>query len=273
MHVPSSILRSGIDVVDSVSGWAKIAKYAEDNWGTSGGRHVTNPSEYPEYLLQGCTKGSIVPVTFSGTNGSLVNQAVSLALTLALGTPECSESKTHIKGVSGGATTGLSFKTKTGYTQSAHWSVTQSSSLTVGAKFSISVGVKGLGDISAETYMDTTITNERSSSFESSVNREEEFGITLENKDGEQCVVEQVSQICRATGKGDAPIVAQGFFWFFFHESREMKDHPEYGSHYHWVVNIADVLTEEERTSHISFQGPVNTESSHAYMNNCQPVG
>ncbi|KAH6906576.1 hypothetical protein BKA70DRAFT_1224398 [Coprinopsis sp. MPI-PUGE-AT-0042] len=192
------------------SGWSKIAKYAEENWGTSNANYGANPSEYPNSYLRACTKG--LPVTFSEK-------------------PECSPVTIDLGGTSTGTDSGIEYTVTRGFTQSSSWTVTDSSSLTLGAKFSISVSVPGITDVAAETSVSTTITNERFTS----------------------CSVKQVTNTCKATAKGDALIVAEGYFWFFFHEVREKKDRPDLGSHYHWNVKIANVLTEQERTTHMKF--------------------
>lgn len=71
---------------------------------------------------------------------------------------------------------------------------------------------------------------------------------------------------------GRIPVVVEGLFWFFYHDSREMKDHPEFGSHFHWNVNIADVLSQEERTTYISFKGPTNSVVHEDYDKTCENI-
>ncbi|KAH6867634.1 hypothetical protein BKA70DRAFT_1360300 [Coprinopsis sp. MPI-PUGE-AT-0042] len=223
------------------SGWGKVRKYAEETWGSSDANYGANPSQYPDSSLRACTKGPTVPITFSEP-------------------PRCNDIEADLRGSSVGTDSAIEYTVKQ-----------DASSLTVGAKFSITVTVPGVTG-TAETSIGTTITNERSSSFETSEQREEQFKITLKNDDGKQCSVKQATKTCSATGKGDASIVAEGFFWFFFREKREVKGHPEYGSHYHWAANIAEVLNEEERTTHMMFQGPVSVKSSTVYDTNCHKI-
>lgn len=69
----------------------------------------------------------------------------------------------NIDGKSIGTNSEIEFTTKTGISQTSSWTVTHSSTLTAGVKFGVTVGVPGIG-ASAETYMETTIHNERSTS-------------------------------------------------------------------------------------------------------------
>lgn len=233
--------------------WSKITKYVEETYGSLDARFIANPTEYPDSVLQACLKDSFIPVQFAEK-------------------PQCSTSERTLSGSSVGSGTGVKYTTKRGFSQSTSWSVTGTSSLSIGTKFTVSVGFPEVADVSSETSISTTITNERSSSFKTDNNQEESLELTVDNKDGEMCKVNQKSTVCTATAKGRAPVVAQGQFWFFFHDSREMKDHPEYGSHFHWNVNIADVLSEEERTSYMTFEGPTSINSNDAYKTNCGKI-
>ena len=43
------------------------------------------------------------------------------------------------------------------------------------------------------------------------------------NKAGDQCKMELVTQMCTATAKGRAPVVASGFVWFNYEDKRAPK--------------------------------------------------
>ena len=109
--------------------------------------------------------------------------------------------------------------------------------------------------------------------------------MTFSNKAGDQCKMELVTQMCTATAKGRAPVVASGFVWFNYEDKRAPKSGGD--AHYKCEIslsltespltpspladsiNIDSILSEDERTSFIEFQGPMNSKSSTTYNTNC----
>lgn len=239
-----------LDQARQLPGWSKIEQYAKDNYGEGGGPH-TNPGEYPDRGANACLNQSRIPVQFTAK-------------------PTCTATKTEIEGKVDGTTQKTTFQEAVGDEQNASWTVTKASSLTSGAKFSVSIGIPEFGDIGAETSVETTFTDERSTSFSTTSSTMRTTTLDFENKSGDTCKMTLETQKCTGTASGRVPVMASGRVWFFYHSKRAATNDPNGGEHYHYNVEIDSVLTEEERTLYVEFQGPVNSVSKSGYSTNCQ---
>jgi len=242
-----------IDQARQLPGWKKIEQYAKDNWGEGGVNVVTNPSEYPDRGANACMNHGRVPVQFSEQ-------------------PACSTTKSVVEGKVEGTSQKVTFKETIGHDTTSSWTVTRSSSLTTGMKFSVSIGIPSIGvDVGAETYMETTVTDERSTSFETKGSTMRDTTLEFENKDGDSCQMTLETQTCRAGARGRAPIMGTGVVWFNYDDKRAPIINPHNdGEHYKYAAFIDDILTPEERTMYIEFQGPVNSVSKSGYSTNCK---
>ncbi|KAJ2933524.1 hypothetical protein H1R20_g3558, partial [Candolleomyces eurysporus] len=232
-----------------VPAWNKVVEYARDTWGEGGGPTL-NPPEYADRGADACMNEPRIKIQWAQQ-------------------PSCSSMKTLGEGTSKGADATISFVQKTGSEQSGSWTVTKSSEITNSISFNVGFEYSGFS-AGMETSFSATVKNER---FTMSNNNMQETTVTYENKDGNQCKLEIDTQTCRATGKGVVPIKASGFVWFYYPSPRASKNNPGGSKHYHWAVQLSRVLTEEERTSLIEFQGPMNTISKTAHALNCTPLG
>ncbi|KAF5319080.1 hypothetical protein D9611_014107 [Ephemerocybe angulata] len=240
-----------LDQAKQLPGWSKIEQYAKDTWGEGGVNLETNPSAYPDRGASACIGSSRIAVQYSEK-------------------PQCSTTKDEIHGTADGTTQEVKFKLDAGVSQTSTWTVTQSSSLTTGAKFGVSVGIPDLGlDASAETYFETTITDERSSSFSTTGSSMRGYELTYTNEPGKECKLTLETKSCTAGASGRAPIVATGVVWFNYEDKRAPIGHPEDGEHYKYAAFIDSILTPEERTLYTEFRGPINSQSKASYATNC----
>ncbi|TEB37006.1 hypothetical protein FA13DRAFT_1093267 [Coprinellus micaceus] len=243
-----------VNQIKSLPAWGKIEQYARDTWGNGGWNIVTNPSEYPDRALQVCVKTSKVNTQFTEK-------------------PQCVSDRHNIEGQSTGATSEITFTTKRGSSQTSTWTVTRSSTIASSVKFTLSVGIPTIGTGGAETSISTEIRNERSSAFTGTVNNEESVMMKFSNEPGKQCKVDLLTETCTAKASGRVPVIADGFVWFNYKDKRAPKNDPNGSKHYKYAASINGILSEDERTTFIEFQGPVNSKSSSTYKTNCVDIG
>ncbi|KAJ3543923.1 hypothetical protein NMY22_g2962 [Coprinellus aureogranulatus] len=207
---------------------------------------------------------------------SLMYLSIPLSLSeeagLCADEPRCSTSKAEIQGNVDGTNQTVSFLEKIGTEQKTSWTITKESTVGFGVEFSLGFEIPKIGSGGVSVHVDAEFKNTRSDSFETTSTNMRETKFEFVNRDGQQCKFEIESQSCTATATGTAPVIAKGQLLAKYPNRRQSAENADYGEHYHWFVNLEDVLTEEERTSWIEFQGPVSVSSNAAYQTDCAPV-
>ncbi|RXW21139.1 hypothetical protein EST38_g4698 [Candolleomyces aberdarensis] len=237
--------------LQTLRAWPKLVQYAQDTYGPKGEPHV-NVEEHPEY----------------GRANACMNEA---AVKISYATqPSCSSLNNTVKGTVDGTNQKVKFLQRTGMEQQGSWTVTDSATIGVSMSFNVGFSVEGLFDAGLETTVSAEVTNERSSSFSTTSSNVLETTVEFENQSGDQCAMTLETKTCSAIGQGRVPVVAEGVVWFFYPERRAPADDPEHSKHYHWGINIADVLTQEERTSYADIKGPIRGTYQASYSTSCQ---
>ncbi|TEB37008.1 hypothetical protein FA13DRAFT_1093426 [Coprinellus micaceus] len=238
--------------IQKLPAWSKVVQYAEEHWGSGGGPKV-NPPEYPERGVDACMNVATIQAQWAEQ-------------------PTCEVIAGGQEGKVTNAELTASWKATIGTSSKASWSVTHASEVTVGAEYSISAQVPTIAQFSSKITFSGTVRNERSSSFEATNDQMLEQTFEYKNVEGKQCNFKVDTNVCKATASAQVPVVLDGRVWFYYGEARKDKVTGEPDGHYHWNVNLAQVLSEAERTTYIEIKGPVNAQSRTAYALNCDPI-
>ncbi|KAJ3531615.1 hypothetical protein NMY22_g8081 [Coprinellus aureogranulatus] len=233
--------------------WHKVTEYLDKTYGKGYDTLHFNDAQYPQRTADACMDVASVPIRFADE-------------------PRCSTSKAEIQGNVDGTNQTVSFLEKIGTEQKTSWTVTKESTVGFGVEFSLGFEIPKIGSGGVSVHVDAEFKNTRSDSFETTSTNMRETKFEFVNRDGQQCKFEIESQACTATATGTAPVIAKGQLLAKYPNRRKSAENADYGEHYHWFVNLEDVLTEEERTSWIEFQGPVSVSSNAAYQTDCAPV-
>ncbi|KAF6753592.1 hypothetical protein DFP72DRAFT_900931 [Ephemerocybe angulata] len=252
--VPRSVSCSPLDLqqVSRLPAWHKIVQYAEDQWG-KGGKFLLNDPQYPDRFANGCLDEASVPVQYNGP-------------------PTCNTANRQIQGSSDGTNQTITFIQTIGDDSKTSWTVTKESSLAVTAEFKVTFDYPP-AKIEASLSATGTWRNQRSDSFETTYSNKQETKFEFVNRDGFDCKFEVETTSCAMTAMASAPIIAKGTVLVAFDNKRKRKGNGSEGAHYHWFIDFETVLTPEERTSWVDFQGPVSLTSSTAYQTNCVRAG
>ncbi|KAF6743668.1 hypothetical protein DFP72DRAFT_1052687 [Ephemerocybe angulata] len=253
--VPRSVSCFPLDLqqVSRLPAWNKIVQYAEDQWG-KGGKFLLNDPQYPDRIADGCLDAASIPVQYNSQ-------------------PKCSTSNRQIQGSSDGTNQTITFIQTIGDDSKTSWTVTKESSLAVSAEFKATFDYPAVAKFEASLSATGTWRNQRSDTFETTYSNKQETKFEFVNRDGFDCKFEVETTTCAMTAMASAPVIATGTVLVAFDNKRKRKGNGSEGAHYHWFIDFETVLTPQERTSWIDFQGPVNLTSSTAYQTNCVRPG
>ncbi|KAF6756952.1 hypothetical protein DFP72DRAFT_1066327 [Ephemerocybe angulata] len=253
----------GAAELQKLAAWPKIIQYALSLYGSGGVNIVTNPADVCLHLIhltEDRRTDAWRRLTVSRSPGQYA--------------PQCSTASNEIHGTIDGTTGKVTFQS-TGTSQTSSWTVTRTSSLTTGVSFTVSIGIPRLG-LGAEigTYVESTITDERSTTFSTTFNNMQSTSLEFDQSAGQACKATIETLACVASGSGKVPIVMSGFVWFNYEDRRAPLADPNGDQHYKYSIPIDSVLTEEERTTFIEFQGPTHADTtSTQYAADCGTPG
>ncbi|KAJ3536754.1 hypothetical protein NMY22_g5897 [Coprinellus aureogranulatus] len=246
------------DEASRLPGWPKIQDFFARTSGDNYDALELNYPETPDRPADGCMDVAEIPINYAAE-------------------PSCTTSEQLLQGTVDGTTQTITFTEKVGTEQKTSWTVTnattiaaEESSIGVGVEFSVNFGFPGFGG-SVTTSVNAVFTNTRSNTFETTSSNMIETKFEFVNNDGQQCSFHKSTTACTATSSGRAPIIAKGTILARYPDPVPRVDLPDEGSHYYWFANFEDILSEEERTSWIEFQGPATLSSVTAYGTDCTP--
>ncbi|KAF5335483.1 hypothetical protein D9611_012190 [Ephemerocybe angulata] len=245
--------------VSRLPAWNKIVKYAEDQFGKGADFRLNDP-QYPDRIADGCMDAASIPIQYADQ-------------------PKCSTSNRQIQGSVDGTNQTVTFIQTIGDESKTSWTVTKEASLAVGAEFKATFEFPAVAKFEASVSTTGTFRNQRTNTFETTYSNKQETKFEFQNRDGFDCKFEVETTSCATTAMGEGPVIATGTVLaafgdkaYFDKRKRKGSDGSE-GAHYHWFIDFETVLTAEERTSFVAFQGPVSVTSSTAYQTNCAKGG
>ncbi|KAF8963220.1 hypothetical protein BDZ97DRAFT_1919899 [Flammula alnicola] len=246
----SSCTSLSIDQVKALPAFSKIQQYATNTFGSGSVNIVTNPSDFPDRGALACVDTSS-PVAVS-TSGNL----------------QCSSSST-VTGVASGAGTNTTAtqSVQVTTTNSGSWTVTQSSSIGATAEFNVGFSIPDLFDVGASLSTTTTFTNEQSQGFSTQTSVSSSSTVNITPADGKTCNIVGNLTTCNVQGTGSINMLASGFVWFNYDDSRPLVSDPNGGSHFKF--QIESVLSNDERSSKVAFQGSMSGQTTADFKTKC----
>ncbi|KAF6743688.1 hypothetical protein DFP72DRAFT_1177709 [Ephemerocybe angulata] len=239
--------------VSRLPAWKKIVHYAEDQFGKGADFRLNDP-QYPDHIADGCMDVASIPIRYADQ-------------------PRCSTSSRQIQGISDGTNQNIAFTQTIGDDSKTSWTVTKESTLAVNAQFKATFDFPPISKFEASVSTTGTFRNLRTDTFETMYTSKQDTKFEFVNRDGFECKFEVETTSCATTAMGQAPVIAAGTVLAAFDNKRKRKGDGSEGAHYHWFIDFETVLTPEERTSFVDFQGPVSITSSTAYQTNCAKRG
>ncbi|KAF6755015.1 hypothetical protein DFP72DRAFT_898247 [Ephemerocybe angulata] len=239
--------------VSRLPAWNKVVQYAEDQFG-KGAQFRLNDPQYPDRIADGCMNAASIPIQYNGQ-------------------PRCSTSNRQIQGSSDGTNQTITFIQTIGNESKTSWTVTKESTLAVHAEFKAEFDFPAVAKFEASLSTTGTFRNERTNTFDTTYTSKQETKFEFINRDGFDCRFEVETTSCAMTAMASAPVIATGTVLAAFDNKRKRKGNGSEGAHYHWFIDFETVLTPEERTSWVDFQGPVSVTSTTAYQTNCVRPG
>jgi len=241
------------DQAQKLPGFAQIAKFADDNFGTGSRNIVTNDPDFPDRPATLCVAPE--PVTVS------------------LDAPNCN---TVLNPISGSQNTNgtISFAVQQGTSIQGSWSVTQTTSVADDVSFGVTLDIPdtGLG-FSAGASQTTTVENGLSKSFSTTTNTQTTTTLTFGLPADNSCNLSVNATSCTASGTGQVKLLATGFVWFEYDDAHVAPSDPNGGKHFKYAASIEQVLTnEDDRAASMNFGGQLSIDNQVSFQQGCTPV-
>ncbi|KAF8874283.1 hypothetical protein BD779DRAFT_1630350 [Infundibulicybe gibba] len=226
-----------------VKGWEKIKAYADKKWGTEKRQIVTNTDDYLESPATVCPADKVVNIELTGE-------------------PNCVESKLDTEGEMNSTNGTLRLTFEQGYDVSAEWVVTRESSFQESVRISATFHIPEIVDIGGAVTGTTTITNELTSSFRTTISNMMAQELRMHSPKGKKCYVKMDTKVCNIFGKGRLRQTASGYVWFMYKASPS-------GRSRRGAVHIDEVLSVDERSSYLEFAGSMKAQVRTEYEAIC----
>ncbi|KAK0222689.1 hypothetical protein EDD85DRAFT_914401 [Armillaria nabsnona] len=233
-----------VDEAKTLRGWNAIVQYANDNWGDSSRKIVTNPSDYVDSPAQVCITDEIVELSFSGD-------------------PVCQTHNSSIGGSLVGTDGEVTLEADQGFTTSTSYTVTSASTIGFSDTLSVKVGVPEVAEMTEALTISTEVTDTTSSAFDVSYNDVSKVTFKMTAPQGTTCTATLSTTTCSIQATGNIRYLASGWIWFNYDN--------KIGAHYKWAAPIEGVLTnQDDRSSFAEFKGSMSTNTRAIYEGNCQ---
>ncbi|KAK0237265.1 hypothetical protein EDD85DRAFT_836990, partial [Armillaria nabsnona] len=230
-----------VDEAKSLPGWSTIEKQANDNWG-SGYDIWTNPSAFPDRPAQACITTEVVQLT--------------------LGDWICNNHTTSTEGQLVGTNGQIQIQAQQGSDSSGSYTISSASTIGVSSTLTADIGIPEVVSITAGVTTSAEITDETSSSFDTSYNDITSNTVTIDASDGQTCTVETTTETCHNQASGNIRYLATGYVWFSYRSRRQ--------GHFDWAINIESTITDEDgRSSFANFEGDTVASTSSVYSATC----
>ncbi|KAK0214799.1 hypothetical protein IW262DRAFT_242624 [Armillaria fumosa] len=234
-----------VDEAQSLPGWDTIEAYAKNQWGSGSWNIVTNPKDYPGSPAFVCVSDDPVKIELDGD-------------------PQCQDYTIDNRSGTSGTNGTVTLQVQQGSNMSSEYTVTSVSTLAISSTLSVSFGVPLL-NADASVTVSKEVTNEQTSSFETSYPNVATVSNTYNTEDGNTCFADLKLRSCTAKSKGQIRYVATGYIWFNYNDKTK--------GHYKWSVHIDDVLSnEDDRSSFAEIQGPISTGTHSTSNADCKKL-
>ncbi|KAJ3509596.1 hypothetical protein NMY22_g16239 [Coprinellus aureogranulatus] len=270
---------------EQLPAWGKVKQYIDAAFGEGVQSIRLNDPEHPDETAESCLTGSPLPLNYEEQ-------------------PTCTTSTVTAKGIVDDVKHTVTFVEDIGVEDKLSWTVTTAAVLVQGVKVNVNYEYPGLR-LGAGTYrvlspvLLRTSSQRRTSSFHPSLSRSLPLSLfsifirltlpsdsfdsttstihqtkfsyvhTLES----QCKLEVESKSCSGGSATVVPVTAKGVALATFDEPRPRLDDPTGPKSSTWFVDLNTILSEEDRTSTIELQGPLDTLQKIAFATDCVPVG
>ncbi|KAF8874267.1 hypothetical protein BD779DRAFT_1790544 [Infundibulicybe gibba] len=198
--------------VESMKGWDKIKKHADEKWGTGSRRVVVNPKEHPGRGAVICSAG-VTRVEFSE--------------------PSCVDSQEEDSGIFDEAKNTTRFIIERHSMFDARWVIGETSSFGPKLGFKTTIRVPKVYDSSRTLNSTTVVTNIKGAELNITARRDEYVDVK-DTKKGEKCVAKVDVRTCDALGRGSFSPAARGWVWFIYDKPTGLEGE----KHTNWAVKF-----------------------------------
>ncbi|KAJ3991394.1 hypothetical protein F5050DRAFT_1716128 [Lentinula boryana] len=222
-------------------GWEKINEYAKTHWGNKRHKVVTNDKDFPQFPALVCT-----PTT----------QPIQMSYS---GEPLCTTNNVTSAGVLSGTSGTVSVSVGQGFMVSSTFALSSSTSFDLSDGLTPMINFPDVAGIMQGFSTNAMISNTRSESLTKTYNDMQTTTLIMASLEGQKCDATVEIRTCLLQGTGVLRMVGEGFVWFQYED--KVKDR----------VDIKEIVPDlEERTTTITFQGPIKVETHAAYAGSCQ---
>ncbi|KAI5834574.1 hypothetical protein K523DRAFT_321776 [Schizophyllum commune Tattone D] len=231
------------DEVQQLPGWNKLKDQANSLWGDYQREIKTNNPDFPDRPASVCITNNQVDITINGD-------------------PQCTTQSQSIGGsvVGTNGTVMLSQTEGTSYTLET--STTRQASVALDLSAEAKFGIPEIAEVTFKTSITTTVSNTLGKTESSSNNQQTTSTVTAQQKDGQTCKLDFETKTCTTKGSGQMPFIASGWVWFVY--KNKTKDH------WNWALLMEGYLDESERSTYMSFDSNIGTETKSQYNVVCQ---
>ncbi|KAL1753975.1 hypothetical protein FB107DRAFT_216644 [Schizophyllum commune] len=141
-------------------------------------------------------------------------------------------------------------------------STTRQASVALDLSAEAKLGIPEIAEVTFKTSITTTVSNTLGKTESSSSNQQTTSTVTAQQKDGQTCKLDFETKTCTTKGSGQMPFIASGWVWFVY--KNKTKDH------WNWALLMEGYLDESERSTYMSFDSNIGTETKSQYNVVCQ---
>ncbi|KAL1699370.1 hypothetical protein EV121DRAFT_284129 [Schizophyllum commune] len=141
-------------------------------------------------------------------------------------------------------------------------STTRQASVALDLSAEAKIGIPEIAEVTFKTSITTTVSNTLGKTESSNSNQQTTSTVTAQQKDGQTCKLDFETKTCTTKGSGQMPFIASGWVWFVY--KNKTKDH------WNWALLMEGYLDESERSTYMSFDSNIGTETKSQYNVVCQ---
>ncbi|KAI5892078.1 uncharacterized protein SCHCODRAFT_02503433 [Schizophyllum commune H4-8] len=141
-------------------------------------------------------------------------------------------------------------------------STTRQASVALDLSAEAKLGIPDIAEVTFKTSVTTTVSNTLGKTESATSNQQTTSTVTAQQKDGQTCQLDFETKTCTTKGSGQMPFIASGWVWFVY--KNKTKDH------WNWALLMEGYLDESERSTYMSFDSNIGTETKSQYNVVCQ---
>ncbi|KAJ3792743.1 hypothetical protein GGU11DRAFT_760514 [Lentinula aff. detonsa] len=238
------------DEFNDLPGANKLKELATNTWG-KGSKLNFNDKDEPGYPAQICAQQQVT-IKYSGS-------------------PECHTTNATTQGELSGTTGTVAIAVAQGSTLTAQFTVSSAASISLSDTYMASVSFPAIVDVMDASTVNVAITNTQTESFMTQHNDMTTMTLTMSATEGKTCTAIESVKSCTLQGVGELRLEAVGWAGFYYGDPVGDKTDKDKNKekHYKWFLKIEDHLTLEERSSVVTFNGPITTNTHGGYKGTC----